>query len=215
MIRASRARTPTPGPSSTCNPCSPSSRRESRSPPMGRTGRGDASLARPASGTALHDLLNFMVEEQIHKDPHPHEPARRSATLVALADRPRPRPAEGRPEIVELVARDPRHGQSRADGSPSPDLDDPRREAKHYPGHHNDYLYFNVPLRAISRSLRPHLVPAGARPSSPTRQNDPGHYDSETTTSGRTTARPPGTIAPPLPAPKDYYPFKIVVKNGD
>jgi tetratricopeptide (TPR) repeat protein len=178
------------------------------------------AIARPKLRSAAMALIETMINQAQKKAPNPAwerrvKHVRSLAQVVSLPDAERtpfgsdPRSAEWKPVTIERA-------DSRGLGDPIPHWTVCNAEAKHYPGHLQDFLYYNVPLRG-NFEVNCELTSFGWRESRISyagvmvgvvfdlKRYDLMHY-------GR--GLPGGTIDPPLKDLKAYYPYRLVVKDG-
>ncbi|MBX6313365.1 MAG: DUF1583 domain-containing protein, partial [Isosphaeraceae bacterium] len=178
-------------------------------------------LDRPKLRAPALALLDFLVKEQIQKGHRgglwqnwaQHERAR--ALMLASSEAPR-LSEHADPRVPGWSRVTLGTAASRGGGRPLPLWTVAQGEAKHAPGHHHDFLYFNTPLRGDFQ-IDCELTSFGWREGRLSygglmvfvlydrKRYELSHY-------GRALGG--GIIDPPLPEVKDYYPYRLVVRGG-
>jgi tetratricopeptide (TPR) repeat protein len=180
----------------------------------------EAAIARPKLLPPALGLLNPMVEQVQKKSPSPFWERRvrhaRALAQVGLLPEGQRAPFGTPPKSSEWTPVMAARASSRGQGDPVPHWTLHDHEAKHYPGHQFDSLYYNVPLRGdfevncelTSFNWREGRISyAGLTVAL---QYDLKRYD--LLSFGHYL--PAGVIDPPLKDIKDWYPFRLVVKDG-
>ncbi len=178
-------------------------------------------LDRPALVEPARELLRVMVEEQ-EQDGNQlgflAERTRNAHALAKIASMDAAARAATRPDFRSRYWTSVAHEthQTRGQGNAWPLWSVRDGEAKHYPGHLHDYLYFNVPLRGDFevecdltsfnyREARLGYSDIFAMLNWELKKYDVWQDDKFTSS---------GTIDPPIKDIGEYYHFKIAVKDG-